>query len=586
MLLERLDDKGLDAWWKASQKADAKHWNRVSAEANDYINELAGRDDLAVKIAPGAGRGALAVFLPEEAEVEVDADKCAAGIDPADIDLATEAGRLQHPALSGAGAHEGGHGWASTWPLDQSPEKRAVVQAALLLEESRMEKHLLERRPDARVLLRASLTELVATHADASTPMGAASVLALIVARADAGVMDAAEVAPAWEAAAATLGEDRAEALRSIWREAHALPRETTAEAMEALGRKWLDVLGEDAQYGDEGHGIACGHRDDGDNEGEGDGDGSGIAEAIAEAVAADAEAEARDGRAAAEARDEAKAADKEAQQERKDAEKAHLMEKDAVIAHGSGWGYEGLSGEREPTGAEYAQANILAQRLRSAQYRDRTTTMVASELPPGRLRSAQAVQRAAQRAQGIPPTAAPFRRVQHKVVEQPPITVGVGCDISGSMRSLVGPVASAAWIIAHAVQQVDGTTATAAFGESVHPVVRPGEVPRKVREFNASGGMENIVDFLQAASGSLHLMDGRGLRLVVVVSDGHWTHDQRHRGDRLARRLTDAGVRILHVGWRHTDIPLAGSTFLQLGNPDTFGEALGQAMVDLLEAA
>lgn len=590
MTIERLDEAGLEAWWKQQQHADAKEWTRISAEVGEWVRELAARDDLVANVGPGKGMGAPAVFLPEIAEVEVDSDTCATGIDPADICMASNAGRQRHAPMAGASAHEGGHGWASTWELDQDPHKRAVVQAALLLEESRMEKHLLKRDASVRLYLRAALSELVAKDADTSTPLGAASALALIAARADAGVITAHEAAPVLVAAADALGADRVQQLRAIWLEAHALPLHTTAEVMEALGQRWLDVLGKDAQggSGDGGAGdrIACGgHGESQDGQGQG-----GIAQSIAAAVSADAEEEAERTISAAEARDIAEQADREAKEQRKDEDAAPLMHQEPKgSGHGYSYGYgEGLLNEREPSGAERAQANILASRLRQAQYRDRTTTTVASELPPGRLRSAQAVQRAAQRAQGIPPTAAPFRRVQHRVVEQPPITVAVGCDISGSMRSVTGAVASAAWVIANAVQQVDGTTATAAFGERVHPVVRPGEVPRKVREFNASGGMENITDTLRAFNGSMNLINGKGLRIVIIVSDGVWTSEQRRQGDKLALRLAAAGVRILHLGWRGkgSDVPLAGSTYVQLNDPNDFGRVVGEAMVDLLTAA
>jgi hypothetical protein len=52
----------------------------------------------------------------------------------------------------------------------------------------------------------------------------------------------------------------------------------------------------------------------------------------------------------------------------------------------------------------------------------------------------------------GALPTARPFTRIQRRRVPAPPLAVGIACDVSGSMGSYAGPVASTAWILARAV--------------------------------------------------------------------------------------------------------------------------------------
>jgi len=208
--------------------------------------------------------------------------------------------------------------------------------------------------------------------------------------------------------------------------------------------------------------------------------------------------------------------------------------------------------------------------------------------MPPGRLRSSVALKRSAERANGQIPTAQPWRHRVHHYVEEPPVTVAVGCDISGSMSQAAEAVASTAWILSHAVRRIDGTSATVAFGERVHAVVKPGEAPNEVREFEASGGMENIVGALRAFDGALNLENGEGVRLVAIISDGHWTSGQRAEGDKLARRLVAAGVKIIHMGFEgpRRDIPLAGSTYVRIGDPAQIGRTIGDAMVRALEEA
>ena len=58
-----------------------------------------------------------------------------------------------------------------------------------------------------------------------------------------------------------------------------------------------------------------------------------------------------------------------------------------------------------------------------------------------------------AQRAAGALPTAEPFTRTTRRAVPTPPLRLGIACDVSGSMVEFAGPVASAAWILAHAAR-------------------------------------------------------------------------------------------------------------------------------------
>ncbi len=79
-------------------------WLAFSAQMTAQVAPVAGRDDLTVTVAPGAGRGAPACFLPASAEIEVNADHL--GVDPATADPASPADRERYPALWGATVHE------------------------------------------------------------------------------------------------------------------------------------------------------------------------------------------------------------------------------------------------------------------------------------------------------------------------------------------------------------------------------------------------------------------------------------------------------------------------------------------------
>jgi hypothetical protein len=609
--------RNLASWWASMQKADAREWVRVSAETGDFLRTLSGREDLLAVVEPGicADKGAPAVYLPEKAHVEVNPDKCATGIAPADISMTTEVARLRHPALTGASVHEGAHAMVSQWELDQTPARRRVVQAALLLEESRAEKHMVESNPETRVFLRAAFTDLVNASGEMPEDVhGAAHLAALSLGRADAGVLDHAEVADLRADLVAILGEDLLDSLRAVWLDAHALRDHRDKEAMEALGQRWIDLLPEPEAESAEGGitVIVCGMPSSGgsgggegsedESEGSGSGDsegsegsegkGSGSLGRLAEAVAAAAEAEAEAQVDGAKVRDEAERRAVAAKSDREASKAAEKVFSDE-IGHGHGYGYgEGVKGSEAPSVKVRATANRLARAIQKAQFRDRSKTVLSASVPPGRLKSSAAVRRSAQQSQGIPVTAEPWRQTVRKHVDQPPVTVGIMVDISGSMRWAEQPVAELAWSIAHAVNRNEGTTATVAYGERVHAVTKPGESPKAMRTFDASGGTEEVAGALKALDGGLHLTNGRGVRMLVNVSDGQYTHSQREKATAILRRMTANGVKVLWIdadggGWAGTTpITMPGVTTVKVKRGADLADVLAPAITKALSEA
>jgi hypothetical protein len=596
------DPNNLAQWWESRQTEDNRHWVRISAEAGDLVRTHTGREDLIVAIEPGFGKGHPAVFIPEQAKIEIDPDVCVHGINPRDIHLDSEVGQLEHPSLVGGLDHEGGHSEFTLWPIDQTPSKRRVVQTALLIEEPLMERDILRSRPHRRVFLRSTFHSIVNKGDEPiDSVASAAHMAALVGGRIDAGVLDADEVAPVMDVVKAILG-DRYEQFRQIWLDGMAIPLRTDAAEMEALGQRWLDLLGDDAEEGDGGEGetlvFVCGEPRDGDSSGDGEGEGNGtggLLAKVADQVSQSAEQEAAEQVDAAKVRDIVAARKAEAADGNKDdATASEVFDKKIIfVGHGYGYGSEGLSSQRNPTPVERAQANVLAADLRKAQHRDRSKTTVSSTLPPGRLNSTAAVRRSAERSQGMISTAQPWRATKRKRVPNPPITVGIACDISGSMSSATAAVASAAWVIAHAVHRNEGDSATVAYGEKVHAVVKPGESPDKVRDFAANGGMENWTGAMRAMNGSL-FRGATGVKLAVFISDGHYIGKQHEDGNKMVAKLMRDGVKVLWIGFDGRsergsyggDIVPEGAEYVRIGDPSQMGKVIGQAMVRLLEKA
>jgi hypothetical protein len=83
----------------ASRPRPDAAWLAFSAQMTAQVAPVAGRDDLTVTVAPGAGRGAPACFVPASAEIEVNADHLP--VNPATADPANPADRERYPALWG-----------------------------------------------------------------------------------------------------------------------------------------------------------------------------------------------------------------------------------------------------------------------------------------------------------------------------------------------------------------------------------------------------------------------------------------------------------------------------------------------------
>jgi hypothetical protein len=533
----------------------AADWLALSAALTEQIPPIAGRDDLIVTCAPGAGQGAPGCFVPALASVELDGN--CLGVDPGTADPSRPSDRDRYPALWGVMTHEGAHAAHTRWTPPPATTA-AWADAALMLEESRIEAAQLSRRPGDRHWLRASATRLILDDFAASaaaSPWDAARAAALLTARADAGVLDPAETAGVTAAAQAILGAGRLGQLRDIWRAAHATA-DTDARAMIKLGRRWCRILATapDTPRPDD----TCPA-----------GPPSPLAKAITEAMAAVTAADAPP--PAPPGREAARAAETTA---RRQASRA------AEKVFGAGTDATAAGGTRPPAEPEKAAARRLARALRAAASPERTAATVHSATPPGRLAMREALTADAQRAAGALPAAAPFTRTIRRRVPAPPLRVGIACDVSGSMSAFAGPVASAAWILARAAGAITGTrTATVIYGENVRPVTRPGHIPAQVTEFTAADCTEKFCQAIDALDDALDLSRPGAARLLVVVSDGAYTEDERAGGQQRITRLARSGCGILWLApdgpWSK---PMAHAQAAVLDDPAATADAIARA--------
>ncbi|WP_236565606.1 MULTISPECIES: vWA domain-containing protein [Nocardia] len=511
-----------------------------------------------VTIAPGAAHGHPAVFMPHRAAIELDGTHLK--VDPSTARPDRHSDRARYPAVWGAFVHECAHARHSVWepPTLANP---AVVEAAMLLEESRIEAAQIRRRPDDRHWLRASATEIVigdtggpaAMAAVPATEYSAAHSAALILGRVDGGILTEAETAPAATAIESVVGAAKLADLRAIWCHAHTLADEDATGMLE-LGQRWLDLVGPDPHADPDPTSILA----------------AGVGETVANVAKAVA--------AEPVPLDPAEAAAAAAAAELAAALKAEAA---ALRVFGSRVPTYISADARAPRTQERAAARVLARALSTASRRERAVVKTGSVLPPGRVRMRGAMAREAQRAAGAIPTAEMFTRTTRKTVPVPPLRVGIACDISGSMTSYAEPVASAAWIIAHAAHlaTMPADTATLTFGARVRPVTYPGTAPAKVTEFKSTDIYEAIDEAIDALDGALGLSRRENTRLLVIISDGKFKAAPRPRAQQRLDRLRASGCAVL---WLAPDArgvtPLDGATVHTVTDPATTAQAIARA--------
>ncbi|EGX58817.1 hypothetical protein SZN_15763 [Streptomyces zinciresistens K42] len=576
--LARWDDDGAPP---AQPRSSPNAWLRVGAELGDRLVALSGRQDLLVTCRPGTRSGAPAAYFPGLAEIELDA-ALFAPLKPHEIHPRTVGDEERYPAAWGVFVHEAAHAAHSVWTQPDGADPR-VVEAALLLEESRVEGAHLITRPTDRTYLRTSARTLVMPDIAHPTLQGiehAAAVAALILGRRDVGILDAGETRAVADLCANVLGANLLATLTRIWTAAHQCA-DHDATTMLAHGREWCDALDAAApalpvpeNLTDLLSGAVRVVMD------------STAATDAADLAAQTAAANAMTSRSTAQAQDRAQRAGQR--------RKAAATAKSVFNTRGTTVNPDGtpapssspVTGTRRPTAAEKSAAARLSRALRAAAYRERTEEKATSPTPPGRLNMRAALARDAQRAAGSIPTAEPFTQTHRRTSPTPPLRVGIAVDVSGSMRAACAPVASAAWIVARAaaLTDPDSLTATVAYDHHLTALTRPGHrAPERVTTFAANGGAHNLGDAINALDHGLELSRLGAGRLLVIVTDAHYGSDETTSAVTRVKQLTTAGCAVLQLTLTASSRHLPGTTLLHLPRPSSAPAAIAKAATDAI---
>lgn len=552
-------------------------WLKVGAHISELANTWAERNDLVAFIGEGATEGhAPALFKPEIAEIEINVEKAFGfGVTPEHIgDFRSRSSRYEFPRATGAVLHEAFHARFSRWSL---PDAHAALQAdefsaLMLLEEGRIEALGLKTDEKHRVFLRACAFDIVIGDLNASAleqlnVENAAQLVGLVQARVIAGVLDADAVSLITDALIEKLGEETFNKMSIIIEKFQQHINHYSMATAYPLAIEWAQLIrdAKQEQGESEGEGEGVGTPASGGGAGEGEGTGRSTMKELLKKI--QEVAEETEIANAEELYDQERQEDwdeqvKEANDKSKEVTKNKEVS-ESVFCEGNGAGteevaetrgtYSRLDEERAPKGVEHAAAVTVARMLEKAKYRERDITTVSSQVPQGKLRTAAAIQNAAQKSRGQLPTANPWKHKVRKHTDEPTLSVGVMVDISGSMRSAMQPMATTAWVMSEATRRVQGQCAMVYYGQDVFPTLKKGQHLNGVRVYTANDPTEKFDKAFRALDGSLNLLNGNGVRLLVVVSDGVYTDGEEQAAKRWMERCKQDGVAVLWLTFQDT---------------------------------
>lgn len=564
------------------KSATPAEWLGVCSGLGQVANEWAGRNDIALYAGEDAGMGqAIACFIHDTAEIEISLPNAfGVATTPAMVgDFTDRDNQYEFPEATGVLFHESLHarfseGWNENGErlVELYENNHKVKDAFWLLEESRIEAKGVALYPENAVFVRCSSMALSFGEAyefveNVNATEAIANLAGLTLARVSAGVLDEFDVAGFEGKIVEVIGEDTLAKLRSIWVEFQGLHSTHPAHLVRGveLAKEWVKAIEarsiERGETPSEPKPVVCvfpSPSGEGSGEGEGEGSGSGsipqevqdlldkMAEQAGDSAVAVAD-ELADQQTQEQNAKVVKAKQSEATRQSKNKDNASKVF--STSSGGSGSGSRSRIHEtRQPKSEERVGAVALAKMLEKAKYRERSITTLDSVPPNGKLRPRVLVQKTALESKGVRSDLPTWRYKTRKHNDDPTLTIGVMVDVSASMSSAMNPMASIAWILSEAGHRVQAKTAMVYYGEGVFPTLKVGQRLSEVSVYSAPDGTEEFGTAYSALDGTLNLVAGEGVRMLVIVSDGHYRPDQDRLVEQALKECHKNGVAVLWV--------------------------------------
>lgn len=539
-----------------------REWLQVCSQIAEIVNKWSDRNDIVVYAGSDAGAGHTACYIKSVSEIEINLPVAfGAWATPEMVgDLRDRDVQFDWASATGVIYHESLHARYSNWDnavLESMPEK--VFRVFQMLDEGRIERLGVIAMPENQVFLRCSAMELALngiaeyTESDQNDIRAYAVLAGLALARVDAGVLKLIDVEKSFEKALSVLGQELFDKLRSIWYEFQRLS-ESQVETGKELAEKWVALLDEADPQPEGGCEFPGG--ESGDDEGEsGKGKGKGRGKGtIIDDLGEDLDNSGTDVINDLNEQQTKEQNQKELDNRTRESKQKTQSRKSAseVFTTTTGAGESGSSSslieQRSPKGTERASAVRLAQMLEKAKYRERSITETKSVLPAGRLKTSVAIQNLAMKSKGMTSQLPAWRQTKRKHNDDPTLTIGVMVDVSGSMGAAMESMATTAWVLSEAGRRIQARTAMVNFGSGVFPTLKLGQKLEQVSVWTASDGTELFGKAFEALDGHLNLIYGEGVRLLVVVSDGHYTGQETRNAKDFIKLCSQNGVAVLFL--------------------------------------
>lgn len=253
----------------------------------------------------------------------------------------------------------------------------------------------------------------------------------------------------------------------------------------------------------------------------------------------------------------------------------------------GSGWDYSTITvQDHEPSQKDLNRARALALAISKAQFRDVHKTENKSMLPPGRLNIRQAMNRAGQIASRAELTATPWTQVRRREVENPPITLAVATDVSGSMDRFQREVCSFTWAFSNAVRKLKGKCGALAWNTVPWELIKPNTGYTKMPIASAGGGSTGLPATIKALDSMVDLSFGEGVRVLVIITDSELPNGKEIND--VLTKMMSYGVKVLWISTnRRMGVkPPKGSTVAVLDSPEDFGRIVSTKVIEVLSNA
>lgn len=626
---------------------DHEAWGEIGKAAEAFIDRLTDRDDIAVVITPDVRPKEIqdkapipgGVFFPRFARLNVNASRVFDSMtEEQAVTINPNAFPYQqaYPRFIGTLVHESGHAKHSRWVKSKEHTEKAAVAWAVLLEETRQEKKILDRFPQYSEFIKTIMNELIYTPEDAQMDnligsfiglprSQAARIAVLVCARETIGVVSEEDIADAKANVLSAISASDYRKLEALWTEAQNVDDDTDFDSLYRIGQKIQEIVHEDNEEAlEESQNRApCGafvsqgssDSDSGDSEGDSEGNAdsdeqelpdsamggqSAADESVVDDISeqgvkdiqndgpSDSDKEESDKKSSSNQKKEDESQPQtqdEQKRQRKAAKAAAQSIKKAAPGLGIGYDYyRPKLRQVEPNAKDVSNMRAVMKAVQDAQFRDVTTTTLQSMLPPGRLQIREAMGREIQVESQQHITATPWKQVRRREVENPPITLAIASDISGSMSVWQRAVSTYTWAFASAIRTLKGQVGAVAWNTEPYEIINPNTFPKKVSVWDAQGGSTGCPKALRALDGLLNLSYSEGVRVAVVITDGELPDHNSIQQE--VNKLTRNGVIVLWLLTTSRGYVPRSAVAGRLSKPDDFRKIVTETIIKALAFA